>query len=126
MLEERLIEINAIQIGEKQSRPRKGDFEKLVAEAVDYALSSLGNSKKQTIYSHLRNSHHLSKRDIPFKVREFAFALEETLGPASTLIEIEIMKALHEKAKNFKYFPVEENLSFVDYVETLRSFLRFA
>ena len=126
MYETRLIEINATQIGEKQSKPHKSNFEKLVIEAVDHALSTLGNPKKQTIYSHLRNSHHLNKKDIPFKIREFTLALEGTLGPAAMLIEVKIMKTLHEKAKNFKYHPAEENLSFVDYIENLRSFLSFA
>lgn len=121
-----MIEISATQIGEKQSRPLKSNFKKLIAEAVDYALSSLGNSKKQTIYSHLRNSHHLTKKEIPLKIREFTLALEETLGPAAMLIETKIMKALHERAQSFKYIPPEENLSFVDYVKTLRGFLRFA
>jgi hypothetical protein len=123
MFEERLIEISAARIGEKQSRPRKGNFEKLVAEAVDLALSSLGNSRKQTIYSHLRNKHHLSKKEIPFKVGDFTFALEETFGPAAMLIEIEIMKALHERVRNFQYFPAEAHLSFVNYVEAFRRFL---
>jgi nucleoside-diphosphate-sugar epimerase len=123
MIEESLGEISEIRFGKKKSGWRKGNFEKLLIEAVDNVFSSLGDSCKQGLYFHLKGSYNISKQEIPYRIRDFADALEEIFGQGARLIEIGIMKAFYARAQNLKCFPMEEDLSFTNYVET---FCRFS
>jgi hypothetical protein len=122
MIEESLGEMSEIRLGKKKLGSRKGNFEKLLIEAVDNVFSSLGDSGKQALYFHLKGCYNISKQEIPHRIGDFADALEEIFGPGARLIEIGIMKALYVKVQNFKCLPMEEDLSFTDYVETLSSF----
>jgi nucleoside-diphosphate-sugar epimerase len=123
MLKESLSEMSEIQFGKKKSGSRKDNFEKLLTEAVDNAFSSLGDSCKQAIYFHLKDCYNISKQEIPYRIRDFADAIEDIFGVGARLIEIEIMKALYGRVQNFEHFPEQEDLSFANYVETLRRFL---
>lgn len=99
----------------QESPPRNHIFEKLLLEAVDEALSSLGMSSKH-IYFHLEKDFNLKKRDIPHKIGEFTNAIEKIFGPGARVLEIQIMKRLYEKVGPFKHFP-KRNLTFIEYVE---------
>jgi len=52
------------------ARKRKA-FEKLLIEAVDEALASLGESAKQSIYFHLENKFKIAKNEIPYRLEDF-------------------------------------------------------
>ena len=94
------------------------DFEKLLLEAVDEGLSSLGDSPKQAIYFYLERSFKIKKMDIPSKIDEFANAIEKIFGHGAKHLEIQIMKRLYEKiGHTFKYFPENDDLLFTEYVE---------
>jgi hypothetical protein len=99
-------------------------FNDLFLEAVDETLASLGDSCKQAIYFHLENSFKIKRQDIPSKVEEFAKAIESIFGFGAKLIEIQIMKCLHEKIGGFKYFPKDEKLSFTQYAAAVRGLRR--
>jgi len=43
------------------------DFEKLLLEAIDDALSSLGETPKHAIYYHLEKSFNVKKQEIPYR-----------------------------------------------------------
>lgn len=58
----------------------KRDFEKLLLEAVDEGLSSLGEPSKQAIYFHLEKGFNIKKQEIPYKITTFAKAVEKILG----------------------------------------------
>ena len=118
MIEESLSEVIEIRLGKKESASRKGNFEKLLIEAVDNAFSSLGDSCKQAIYFHLKDCYNVSKHEIPYRIEDFADALEKIFGPGAKLIEIEIMRALFTKVQDFSYSPKQEDLSFTNYVKT--------
>jgi nucleoside-diphosphate-sugar epimerase len=122
MIEESLGEMSEIRFGKKKSGSRKGNFEKLLIEAVDKVFSSLGDSCKQALYFHLKGCYNISKQEIPHRIGDFADALEEIFGPGAKLIEIGIMKALYTKVQDFKYSSKQEDLSFTNYVETLCRF----
>jgi len=97
---------------------RNRDFEKLLLEAVDEALSSLGDSSKQAIYFCLEKNFAIKKHDIPNKIQEFANALENILGGGAKILEIQIMKHIYEEVgHDFKYFPDKDDLLFSEYVE---------
>lgn len=98
------------------------DFETLLLEVVDKALSSLGDSSKQAIYFCLKKEFAIAKEDIPTKIEEFTNALEIIFGQGAKVIEIQIMKQLHEKVGyDFRYFPEKSHLFFNDYVQATRT-----
>ena len=93
-------------------------FKKLLPEAIDKGLSSLGDSEKQALYSYLERTFSLEKLDIPNKIGEFANAIEEIFGLGAKILEIQIIKCLYEKVGcDFKYFPEKDDLLFTKYVE---------
>ena len=80
------------------------------------------DSCKQALYFHLKDGYSISKQGIPYRIEEFAIAIERIFGPGAKLIEIEIMKALFAMVQDFKCAAKQEDLSFTDYVKTLSSF----
>lgn len=100
-------------------------FEKLLLEAVDDALSSLGGSAKQAIYFHLENKFQIAKNDIPYHPEDFADGLGKIFGLGARFLEILIMKKLYEKTGQ----PVEwiegKELLLVEYIMAAKqSFLK--
>jgi len=101
-----------------ESFPRNRGFKKILLEAVDEGLSSLGDSTKQTIYVHLEKNFKIKKQDIPNKIDEFTNAIEKIFGNGAKILEIQIMKHLYEKVGHgFEYFPEKDDLLFTEYVE---------
>jgi hypothetical protein len=101
-----------------------GDFERIVLEATDEVFALLGKKVKESIYSQLEGTFKIAKKDIPLHVEKFAGALEKIIGPGATLLEIEMMKSLHEKVgPGFKYYTRNENLAFPEYLTAIRVFL---
>lgn len=102
----------------------KRDFDKLLLEAVDEGLSSLGESSKQAIYFHLEKSFNIDKQEIPSRVNDFVSAIETIFGLGANVIEILIMRRLHEKIRLGIKWHGSENLTFTKYVDAAkRSFL---
>jgi len=54
-----------------------GEFEKLLVEAIDESLSSLGESPKQAILFHLENTFNIKKQEIPDQIASFDVALQK-------------------------------------------------
>lgn len=119
-------EVNAEVFVSRGSRLRSHGFERLLLEAVDEGLSSLGELTKQAVYFHLEKTFKISKRDIPYKIDEFANAIEGIFGSGAKLLEIQIMRRLHEKVGHvYKYFPEgRDDLVFAEYVRAVRASLR--
>jgi hypothetical protein len=94
----------------------KKAFNKLFLEAVDDALSSLGDSAKQSIYFHLESKFKIPRNEIPYRFQDFAAGLEKIFGVGARFLEILIMKKLYEKTGK----PIEWNESkefvFVQYL----------
>jgi len=100
-------------------------FEKLLLEAVDEALSSLGDSAKYTIYCRLERVFKIRRRDIPHKIEEFSDAIEKIFGSGAKVLEVLIMKRLYEKVGGVIEYPERDNLTFTEYVAAARqSFLK--
>jgi hypothetical protein len=112
------IEIDAEAYLSKEPEASNRSFDKLLLEAVDEVLSSLGDSSKQAIYFHLENAFKIRKQDIPCKIDEFTNAIEKIFGLGAKMLEIQMMKALYEKVGYaFKYLPKQKDLIFTDYVK---------
>ena len=73
------------------------EFDALLLEAIDEALSALGDSIMQTVYFHVEKSFHIKKHEIPYRLGAFTKAIESIFGVGANFIEILIMKKLHKK-----------------------------
>jgi len=94
----------------------KRDFEKLLLEAVDEGLSSLGESSKQAIYFHLEKGFNVRKQEIPYKIKDFARAIEKIFGLGANFLEILIMQSLHEKIGESFEEPLSPDLNLAECV----------
>jgi hypothetical protein len=102
----------------------KKDFDKLLFEAIDEGLSSIGESSKQAIYLHLEKDFEIKKHEIPYKIEDFVRALEKIFGLGAGFLEILIMKNLYEKVGRTVHLHEPKNFAFTKYVAaTERSFI---
>jgi hypothetical protein len=100
------------------------EFDRLLLEAVDEALSSIGESSKQAIYFHLEKGFNIKKLEIPKKTWEFSVAIEKIFGLGANFLEILIMKSLYRKVNKKVQLARPEDFEFATYVAALkRSFL---
>jgi hypothetical protein len=105
---------------QRLARKRKA-FEKLLIEAVDEALASLGESAKQAIYFHLENKFKISRNEIPHHVEDFCEGLEKIFGLGAQFLEILVMKKLYERIGQPLKWNENKALMFVEYVEVAKS-----
>jgi hypothetical protein len=92
------------------------DFEKLMLEAIDEGLSSLGESSKQAIYFHLEKTFDIKREEIPDRVSAFSQAIENIFGAGAGCLEILIMQRLYEKVGGILRWDKKKGFSFVEYV----------
>jgi len=97
-------------------------FEKVLLESIDEGLGFLGEQTKQAVYLHLKNNYSLNKEDIPYRIKDFTAAIENTFQKGALLLEIKIMKVLFAKT-GYRYIGMEkvESLEFASYVYALRN-----
>lgn len=95
------------------------DFEKILLEAVDEQLTSLGESSKQALYFHLERGFNIKRHEIPAKTEAFVSAMEKIFGQGANYLEILIMKRLHEKI-GYNVKIRSSNLTFIEYVEAAK------
>ncbi|MGZ4851469.1 MAG: hypothetical protein ACXV2C_08845 [Candidatus Bathyarchaeia archaeon] len=69
-------------------------FEKILMDAVDEALLSLGENVRTSIYFHLNDLFKIKKQEIPFRINDFSFALEQIFGFGALSLETMFMKNL--------------------------------
>lgn len=102
----------------------KKGFERLLLEAVDDALASLGDSAKKAIYFHLENKFKIERNEIPQHVEDFADGLEKIFGIGARSLEILVMKNLYERIGQPLQWDKSKELIFAEYVAAARrSFL---
>jgi len=100
------------------------DFDELLLEAVDEGLSSIGESSKQAIYFYLETVFNLKRHEIPYKIEDFAVAIEKIFGQGAKCLEILIMNHLYEKIERPIQLHEPKNFTFTSYVTAARqSFL---
>ncbi|MCW3984126.1 MAG: DUF3227 domain-containing protein [Candidatus Bathyarchaeota archaeon] len=115
-LETILIDLNI------KAHKKTSTFDRLLIDAIESALSKLGNANKQALYTHLEHRFGLNKQAIPQNIEYFTNALEYLFGESALLMQINIMEALRRKFPKFKYTPKDGNLSFISYVENIRGY----
>jgi hypothetical protein len=95
------------------------EFDKLLLSAIDEALTSLGESVKQSIYFHIENRFSVARNEIPENLAEFQGGLEKIFGTGAQFIEILIMKNLHSKI-GLPLKMESEQLELVKYVDVAK------
>ena len=91
-------------------------FNKLLLNAIDEALNSLGESVKQSIYFHIEKKFSVARNEIPENLVEFQGGLEKIFGAGARFIEILIMKNLHSGIGCPLIMEKSEQLEFIEYV----------
>ncbi|MEM2995323.1 MAG: hypothetical protein QXI91_04835 [Candidatus Bathyarchaeia archaeon] len=99
---------------------KRETFEKLLVEAVDEALTSLGDSAKQAIYYHLQSKFKIKKEDIPSHLEDFMNAIESIFGLGANFLEIMIMKKLYEKVGQPLKWSENREFIFSEYVAAVK------
>jgi hypothetical protein len=95
----------------------------VLLDAIEKTFLSLGEAVKASVYSYLEKSG-IEKSEIPFRIDDFQNRLEDLFGLGARLIEILIIKNLHEKIK-MKYRNngprwVIPDLSIQEYISLLK------
>jgi hypothetical protein len=119
----KLEKIGTGHLNNKKDDAPKFDFDSLFLEALDSTFSMLGDSNKQALYFHLKNSFGISREEIPQNIQVFANTLEQLFGQRALLLEAQIMEALHNKVPCFRLYLTRGELSFMDYLQSFRCFL---
>jgi hypothetical protein len=95
-------------------------FNELLLDALDAALSSLGDQTKEAIYSQLDKNYDLKKDIIPEHPEEFSEALTKIFGTSALLLEIKIISAIHVKAPKLRINPKKTEFSFASYLKAIK------
>jgi len=112
-----LSDVSGFACGPHEANPLyRRDFEKLLLEAVDEQLTSLGESSKQALYFHLEKGFNIKKQEIPQKTEAFVDAMEKIFGQGADYLEILIMKRLHSKI-GLEVKLTTPSLTFAEYVQ---------
>lgn len=98
----------------------KRDFDRILLEAIDEGLSTLGESSKQAIYFHLARTFHIRKDEIPDKIERFTEAIEKIFGLGANFLEILIMQRLYKKVGGSLNWDEAKDLTFAEYVAVVR------
>ena len=97
------------------------NFEEQFIDAIDQELSLLGELEKETLYYYLENNFRLTKKNIPYRIKDFEEVIENLFGIGAKILEIRIMKNLHNRIRPpSRIFPEKDSLEFSDYVESAR------
>jgi hypothetical protein len=97
------------------------NFHKLILDAIDYGLASLGNSSKKRLYILLEEKFQIKKEEIPEKIYEFTQAIEEIFGFAAKIIEIQIMEWLYKQVNSeFILYIEEAEFLFPEYIDAVK------
>ncbi len=96
----------------------QNNLRKILLEAVEEGLSSLGDSPKRAIFFHLETSFEISKDNIPANLTDFSKALEKIFGLGAVYLEKLIAKRLYERLG--LEFQEAENWNFLEYIDNAR------
>ena len=73
-------------------------FEEALSEAIDEALTQLGEPIRNTLYLQLeKDRYNISRSEIPNHIKEFSDFLSTTFGLGAARVEMKCMKKLHSK-----------------------------
>jgi hypothetical protein len=80
---------------DKIAKQRK--FEESLSEAIDEALTSLGEPVKNTLYLQLEHNFNVQRSEIPNHIKEFSDFLSKVFGLGAAHLETKCMENLHSR-----------------------------
>lgn len=98
----------------RSKESERGEFDRLLLEAVDEGLMSLGESVRQVIYYHLEKNNSLRRDAIPGKLEDFSSGLERIFGAGGKVIQKIIVNLLYSRLG--LEFVEKADYKFADYV----------
>ena len=106
------IEASVEKLELPEDRTGQEKFDQFLGEAIDEALSSLGEPVKNAVYQHLQNDFSIEKNQIPSKIDEFSDIIHKIFGLGASRLEIKFMKNLNSKIEaNIRWSQYEWPLS---------------
>jgi hypothetical protein len=97
------------------------NFIQALQEAIDEALSTLGEEGKQAVYHHLERKYNLPKEEIPYRIERFSEVLETLFGTAAKILQTLIMKYLFKRIRQpIKIIGKQESFNFNSYIQSAR------
>ena len=99
------------------------EYEPVVIDSLNQAFSKFGEEAKFVFYSLLEADYELGNEGKSERIEVLVKAIKKLFGPSSSLIEIEVMKNIHQKVPSFEYMPGNVEFSFEYYLESLRKYL---
>jgi PAS domain-containing protein len=92
------------------------DFERLLLDSIDEALSSTEEKLEKETYAQLE-SRDIPRLEIPRNIRTFTRVIEEVFGTAADDLKLLILKKLHEK-NGWPFVKMDfDDMTFTDQVE---------
>jgi hypothetical protein len=102
-------------------------FNKLLAEAIDEAITSLGVPLKNQFYLRLELNFNMEKEIIPRRLEEFSSILHKIFGLGACRLEIKFLKNLEAKLADEKKIDynisvwIEKDMSFIKSINNKRN-----
>lgn len=104
------------------------EFNKLLLNSFDQALTSLGQATAASIYFYLEDHFKIKKMEIPKRINDSLNALEKLFGVGADYLEIFIMKNLYAETKFFcarsKPAKMLQDMTFSDFVSLMEKIFR--
>jgi len=103
------------------------EFDSILLEAIDEALSILGEEPKSALYRHLEKLLNLPRIEIPSRIPEFSKAIQNLFGLGSEFLEILIMKSLHSKVAvvwEWESSEVRPDFTLVEYCNFVKKYIQ--
>jgi len=72
-------------------------FDEFLVEAIDEAITSLGEPVNNTLYFHLDNDFKINKDTIPEHISEFSDIIHKIFGLGASRLEVKSLKNLYSK-----------------------------
>lgn len=89
-------------------------FKKVLLEALDEGLSTIGESARKAIYFHLQNLYSLKREEIPDNPKAFVEGLRKIFGLGAEVIEKAVIKSLYSKLEI--KFEERKGYGFIEYL----------
>ncbi len=105
------------------------EFDRFLLEAIDDALTSLGEPVKNAVYQHLRDDFGIERCMLPGQIGKFSDIVHRIFGLGASRLEIKFMKNLNEKIEvNLRWpefdYPESKwlikDMSFFEYINEAR------
>ena len=105
------------------------EFDRLLLESIDEALTSLGETVRNSIYKHLQDDFGIKQSEIPAEIFDFSDIMHKIFGLGATRLEIKFMMNLNSKIKIEINWPETNGpcskwliteISFTEYIANMR------